>query len=166
MNTNKLPNSTLEYILWSLVPYSEPNLKLAFKPNLFFNDLEKISQRKKQSIRNAYYKAINRNLVIIDEYKIPRLTQQGYSKLRRYQPKKLRSAELMVVFDIPENERNKRQRLRAVLREFKFIQVQKSVWISQYDCEQYLRLELEQTKLQDYVIVYETVQLYPHKFHQ
>ncbi len=157
---NELPKSTLEYLLWSLVPYSEPNLKLAFKPNLFFNDLEKISQRKHQSLRNTYYKAIKQGLIGLDEARIPRLTQTGQLRLQRYRPKKLKSAKLMVVFDIPESERNLRQRLRTVLREFKFEQIQKSVWVSQYDCLSYVEAELQHSQLDEYVVIYEAVQLH------
>lgn len=154
-----LPDSTLKYILISLIPYSEPNLKLAFKPNLFFNDLEKISRRKRQTVRNTYYQALKKGFVELDDQQIPRLTEIGRAKLARYQPKKLKNAQLMVVFDIPEAERAKRQRLRAVLREFHFEQVQKSVWVTDYDCKHYLATEIAQNKLKDHVIIYEALEL-------
>lgn len=159
MKNDELPKTTLEYVLWSLLPYSQMNLKLAFKPHLFFNDLEKISRRRKQSIRNVYYKAIKSGLIEYGSDKMPRLTEKGRSKLQRYQPKKLAGGQLMVVFDIPEKQRTKRQRLRTVLREFKFQQIQKSVWVSQYDCEQYLRMEIQQSRLEEYAVIYEARRL-------
>jgi DNA-binding transcriptional regulator PaaX len=154
-----LPGSTLEYILWALVPYSEPNLKLAFKPNLFFNDLERISRRKQQTLRNTYYKALNHGLVEIDSDKTPRLTTKGNFQLKRFRPQKLKNAELMVIFDIPESQRHLRRRLRAILNEFKFKLVQKSVWVSRYDCQEYLKLELKQYNLEPHVFLYEASRL-------
>lgn len=156
---SKLPRTTVEYILKACIPYSEANLKLSFKPNLFFNDLEKISQRKRQTIRNSYYQVIKQGLVELDDQKLPKLTEKGIAKLRLYEPKKLKNAQLMVIFDIPERYRKKRQRLRTILRQFRFVQVQKSVWVSPYDCKEYLLLEIKQSDLEEHTILYEVVRL-------
>jgi len=47
-STKVLPNTALAYVLESLIPYSDANIKLAFKPHLFFNDLENIARQKQE----------------------------------------------------------------------------------------------------------------------
>ncbi|PIX61833.1 hypothetical protein CO057_01915 [Candidatus Uhrbacteria bacterium CG_4_9_14_0_2_um_filter_41_50] len=44
----------------------------------------------------------------------------------------------MVVFDIPETERNLRQAIRTLLKEVGFMQTQRSVWISPFDAGELL----------------------------
>lgn len=39
--------SALSFILIACIPYSEPGFMLAYKPNIFFNELEKISKQPK-----------------------------------------------------------------------------------------------------------------------
>ena len=145
----------------SLIPYSDPNLKLAFHPNQFFNDLEKLDviTAKRKSLKTNYYRAIKRGLIEISEEGSPRLTEKGLRKVKPYQPQKLKGSTLMVIFDIPENERHKRQRLRTLLKELSFRQIQKSVWESRYDHRQYLRAEIAEMHLQEYVKVYESAQI-------
>lgn len=46
----------------------------------------------------------------------------------------------MVVFDIPEKRKGVRERLRRLMHEFGFLQLQKSIWISPYDCEELIAL--------------------------
>jgi CRISPR/Cas system-associated endoribonuclease Cas2 len=46
----------------------------------------------------------------------------------------------MVIFDIPERRRGTRERLRRTMRECGFLQIQKSVWLSPYDCEELVAL--------------------------
>ncbi len=50
---------------------------------------------------------------------------------------------IMVMFDIPEKERRKRDLLRSILKSLKFKEFQKSVWICPYDVmdllERYLK---------------------------
>ena len=46
----------------------------------------------------------------------------------------------MVVFDIPEKYRKTRDRLRSTLRSLGFIQLQASVWVYPYDCEEVVTL--------------------------
>lgn len=154
-------SSATQYVLSGLIPYTEANLKLTFKPSVFFNDLEKLDQIKagKKTLKSAYYRAIKQGLVEIDEQKIPRLTKKGLKKVKPYKPERLKGSRLMVIFDIPEERRYKRNRLRTLLRELSFNQVQKSVWTSDYDHRQYLRAEIADMQLQEYVKVYEASQI-------
>jgi DNA-binding transcriptional regulator PaaX len=151
-------HSPTHYILSGLIPYTEANLKLAFAPNAFFNDLEKLDTIKanKKALKSAYYRAIKKGLVKIDDSGIPRLTEKGLRKTKTFKPKKLKGAKLMIIFDIPEEERPKRQRLRALLRELAFRQVQKSVWVSDFDHREYIRAEINEAQLQGCVELFES----------
>ncbi|MEK7093317.1 MAG: CRISPR-associated endonuclease Cas2 [Patescibacteria group bacterium] len=46
----------------------------------------------------------------------------------------------LVMFDIPQERRNTRDRLRFLMREFGFLRLQDSVWVSPYDCEELIAL--------------------------
>lgn len=46
----------------------------------------------------------------------------------------------LVMFDIPQNRKNTRDKLRSFMRDFGFLLVQKSVWLSPYDCEELVAL--------------------------
>lgn len=67
------------------------------------------------------------------------LTPKGMGKIlkikRRIKNKKKRRDGhlIMIIFDIPENKRMKRDFLRSVLMELGYEPLQKSVWVSPYD---------------------------------
>lgn len=155
----KISKSATRYVLEALIPYTEANLKLAFKPGLFFADLEKISSKNNQTIKNAYYKLIRDGIVEIDDDNIPRLTQKGMRDARLYKPEKLKGAELLVIFDIPEEQKYYRQHIRLLLKELKFRQVQKSVWASRFNFREIIQAEIERYDLDSFVIVYEARKL-------
>src|SRR3990167_5623755 len=127
-------HTTKYYLLKALLPYSRENLKLSFQPAQFFADLEKQKKIPENTAKTAFHRAIDKGLIKIDEQNIPRLTDKGKRSLAPLTSKKLRGAKLLVVFDIPENARWRRGYLRAVLREFSFKQLQKSVWVTDLDC--------------------------------
>lgn len=159
---NELPKSSVAYLLQALIPYSRPNIKLTFDNKNFFNDLEKISQAKNNTLRNAYYRAQKNGLVEMDDQNIPRLTAKGWQKTRRFTARRLaKDVRLMVIFDIPEGESWKRQRLRRLLRELKFKQIQKSVWATEFDHRELLLAEIHEFDLQNYIEIYETARVYP-----
>lgn len=160
---SKLPDSALKYILMALTPYTEANFKLAYKPSQFFNDLDRISSNKKYSRshwKNTFYKAKKAGLIDLGTNKAPYLTGRGTALLELYRPKHFdKDVELMVVFDIPENEASKRQALRRILKQLSFTQVQRSVWTSQYDNRDYLLTEIHWLNIADYVRIYEVAKL-------
>jgi DNA-binding transcriptional regulator PaaX len=154
------PSEATKYLLKAFIPYTEANLLLSFKPSLFFNELEKKSGHKRRSLESAYYRSIRKGLITLDEKNIPRLTERGRAKAKLYKPTRLKfGANLIVIFDIPEEERQKRRRLRLILQELSFRKVQQSVWETEYDYREYLRVEIDKMNLQEYVRVYEAAQV-------
>jgi len=163
---NRKYRSASHYVLASIIPFTESNLKLAFKPSAFFADLNKLSAGKSRqqfqlkTIKSAYYRTIRQGLVHLENDGLPRLTAKGRRRLALYQPKILgKNARLLLVFDVPERLRYKRDKLRTILKEFRFQQIQKSVWESRYDSRQYLQEVIKEERLEEYIVVYESVAL-------
>lgn len=90
-----------------------------------------------------------------------RLTAKGRRLLelslpRASRPKKWDGYWRMVIFDIPERRAQYRNALRNYLREIGFFQLQASVWIFPFDCEDLialLRTEYRLGKEVQYVVV-------------
>lgn len=110
------PKSALGYILKSLVPYSHENMRLSFKPNLFYAELEKASGYRTKTLQNSLYRACKSGLV---KKKGPgyTLTELGKWRAAPYIAKELGAgAYLMIIFDIPETMAAERSSLRWLLR--------------------------------------------------
>lgn len=90
------------------------------------------------------------------------LTNKGKHLMQPYIARKLdKQARLMVTFDIPEQHAHIRRQLRVLLREWKFEQVQKSVWVSEYDYGKVLVQAIKELDAADYVQVFECAKLFP-----
>lgn len=149
------------YVLTALIPYSKSNLQLSFKPNAFFNELEKISKYKRNTLQTAMWRARQRGY-IEREGSLVRITEKGLKKVKPYEAKKLnKEASLIIIFDIPEELAPLRRRLRLLLREWKFIQVQKSVWASKYDYKKLLINAVEEMEIENFIQIFEGAKLYP-----
>ena len=46
----------------------------------------------------------------------------------------------LVMFDIPQRRKSTRDRLRILMKDFGFLRLQDSVWVSPYDCEELIAL--------------------------
>ena len=152
-------DSPLLYVLKALVPYTSANLNLAYKPNKFFNELEKLSSKNQKSLKTAYNRAVDKGLIELDNNDNPKLTEKGIRSLAPFEAKYIKGSKLLVIFDIPEADRWQRDRLRSTLREFKFKQIQRSVWVTDVDCIKYIKEELKYLKLHDEVKVFESKEL-------
>jgi DNA-binding transcriptional regulator PaaX len=153
--------SPLVYVLVGLIPYSKPNLLLSYKPSLFFKELEKVSRYKQSALKAAYWRAQQQGL--IEQYKnIPILTKKGQLKIAPFIAEKLESeAKLMVIFDVPEDQALKRRKLRQVLKEWRFTQVQKSVWMTDRDYREELIEIIKELHLVGCVELYECARHFP-----
>ncbi|MDP3763166.1 MAG: hypothetical protein Q8Q92_00700 [bacterium] len=73
------------------------------------------------------------------------LTEKGESKLLYYQITEKKKQKWdgkwrVVIFDVWESTRSKRNLLRNEIRDFGFIQLQRSVWIYPYECADFIEL--------------------------
>ena len=126
------PNSVIIELLKAMVPYSEQNLKLAFKPKLFFNDLERATFANRDTIKTTFNRALRIGYIISQDGN-PILSELGRAKIPDcFRPPLLRDW-LIIAFDIPESRRYVRTALRVELKRRGFQQLQKSVWFSKYD---------------------------------
>ncbi len=77
-----------------------------------------------------------------------RLTSKGESTIRALElrlhaiprPRRWDKKWRVLIFDIPERQRNLRGKIRATLRWIGFVRLQGSVWIYPYDCEDLIQL--------------------------
>ena len=77
-----------------------------------------------------------------------RLTQQGEDKLIRFEllgyklkkPKKWDKKWRMLIFDIKEERKRTRDKIRFTLNRIGFLRLQDSVWVYPYDCEDFVTL--------------------------
>jgi DNA-binding transcriptional regulator PaaX len=150
--------STKHYILEALIPYTDSNLKLTFKPSRFFTELERANQINTNTLRNSYRRAVEQGFIDHVDSR-PKLTDKGKLEIMPFISKKLPGSKLMVTFDIPEEERHKRSALRNILYFLSFKQIQKSVWVSSYDHREYLKQQFKILELESYVHMYEAREL-------
>ncbi len=79
-------------------------------------------------------------LEITDAGKRALAMEQERSALEARAKKRWDKRWRMVIFDIPEKYRKSRVRLRIMLRSLGFMQLQASVWVYPYDCEEIITL--------------------------
>jgi DNA-binding transcriptional regulator PaaX len=103
----------------------------------------------KSRIENCLSGLIKNGFISKDKTGHLSLTPKGELRLLRYQEelklkkkkkKKWDGKWRIVIFDIWEKSRKKRDFLRRELADFGFIKLQNSVWITPYDCEDYVGL--------------------------
>lgn len=129
---------------------------VVFTPNfpIILGSLLKIVEEIKEmkiprtKIRRALKRLEKRKIIVLDqkgEEVEVRVLERGKVEVLRYSIKRLLELKskkkkwsgkwFLVVFDIPEEERNKRNYLRGFLREIGFYQYQQSVYVFPYECE-------------------------------
>lgn len=159
MRANNNKKSALTHILLALIPYSRQNLLLSYSPNRFFNELERKSGFKTESLKVAYKRGMTRGLISEPVGK-PQLTRLGLRHIQPFVAKKLSGkAILMVIFDIPEQKSTTRAHLRRLLKSWGFEQVQKSVWSTKKDYREALSETITELQLEEHVQLYECVHL-------
>lgn len=151
--------SSLEHILRGLLPYSRENMLLSFKPHQFFSELEQKTKKKQTVLQTALSRAIRQGYVErVDG--IPCLTEKGRARIQLLTATRLRNnVYLMVAFDIPEEIRAKRRKLRNFLQMHDFEQVQRSIWVSRLDYRRELRMVCDELNINEHVLIYECAPL-------
>ncbi|PIZ00426.1 hypothetical protein COY62_02625 [bacterium (Candidatus Howlettbacteria) CG_4_10_14_0_8_um_filter_40_9] len=146
----------LEHILLGLIPFTEENTALVFKPQKFFYELEKkLSNTSFETIKNTFYRAKkqgylqsveNQNLIITNKGKV-----KLFKHIKKKNTEKWDGFFRILFFDVPEKERRKRDLLRGRLAELGFVQYQLSAWVCPYDRTEEIDLLILEYKLEPYV---------------
>ena len=111
-------------------------------------DVKKKGRAEKTIINRARDRLVHAGLLARNTQGFLQLTPKGEAKLRQlelrdYQLKKPRRWDRrwrVLIFDIPERKRLLRDRVRQTLVAIGFAQLQQSVWIYPYDCEDLIAL--------------------------
>lgn len=146
--------SATTFILLALVPYTHSNLLLAFKPNKFFDELDKLTEHSKKNVKLAYYRAVKNGWVSIENNKVS-LSYDARLNIEPFMASNLHGAKLMVIFDIPEEYAFLRRKLRGVLKHLGFKQIQQSVWSSDRDYREIISETIQHLNISQWVQVYE-----------
>jgi len=103
--------------------------------------------------QTAFSRLVGKGLIEFSEEGKVRLSKKGELELERklpkdvlHNPKKWDGQWRVVIFDIPESRRGVRNKLRTMMTEIGFKQLQASVWAFPYDCEELLVLIRTQLK--------------------
>jgi len=130
-------------------PYFLINLAKAYLKNKNYKNYDK------RKIAQAFSYLKRNGLIILKEEQgkiTAELTENGKRKIKQYQFEELKIAKpeswdkkwRIVIFDIPEKRKKAaREALRSKLIDLNFFQLQKSVWIHPYPCENEIQLTAE-----------------------
>lgn len=99
-----------------------------------------LNQKTQKLIKDGLIKISAEN-----EKKFLSLTEKGERRLLYYQVTERKKPKWdgkwrVVIFDVWENARQKRNSLRTEIKDFGFVQLQRSVWIYPYPCAEFIEL--------------------------
>ncbi len=124
-----------------LAPNALQVLKPFLKNKKKYNLKYYLNQRTKKLVKDGFLKIDTDN-----GRQFLSLTKKGEQKLFYYQiTEKKKNTKWdgkwrVVIFDVWENTRHKRNLLRNEIKNFGFIQLQRSVWIYPYECADFIEL--------------------------
>lgn len=104
--------------------------------------------RQREIITNSRKRLVTHGLLEYNENGFLRLTPKGGAKLEQLElheykikkPKKWDKKWRLLIFDIREERRGLREKIRRTLVTIGFIRLQDSVWVYPYDCEDLITL--------------------------
>lgn len=128
----------------------------ATSPYFLYNVLRSFHKRKqynKQSVANAFYRLQKEGAILFQKRNNQlyiSLTREGKRKAGKFQinnlsiqrPKKWDGKWRIIIFDISDRQRIKREAFRGFLKRLQFYKLQESVWVHPFDC----RAEVELLK--------------------
>ncbi|MBU0540646.1 hypothetical protein KKF59_03445 [Patescibacteria group bacterium] len=124
-------------------------------------DLKILDAERERSDMNRALRTLKRQKLVVErrngERRAFALTELGQERLmERKLPPKLQSGfQTIVVFDIPERYKEARVKLRKYLRSLQFMQLQKSVWISDLDWGEGLVERFKEAHIEEWISIYQ-----------
>jgi len=125
-----------------------------FLTNLLFKSLHKRNywnDKERKKFYNTFYYLKRSGLLEVEEINkqiYVRLTEEGKKYAGNYQINEMSIKEpafwdkkwRVIIFDVPHKHRIKREALRGKLKELRFSQLQKSVWVHPYECSKEINI--------------------------
>ncbi len=131
------------------IALAAPNALQAIKVFRNFGDA-KVRTRYRYSVNTTIRRLQKKGLIAVEQHggkPCYRLTERGALELVRYKMKEKTITRRrwdgkwrVVIFDVKEDQRTIRNRIRTMLFEFGFVRLQDSVWVSPYECEEVIQL--------------------------
>jgi len=123
-----------------LAPNALQMLKPFLKHKKKYNLKYYLNQKAQKLVKNGFL-----HIEIKNGKQFLSLTKKGERKLFYYQVTDKKKSKWdgkwrVVIFDVWENTRYKRDLLRIEIKDFGFIQLQRSVWIYPYECADFIEL--------------------------
>lgn len=105
-------------------------------------------KRRNESVNNSRIRLVKNGLLEYTNKGLLRLTPKGEAKLRQLElyeykikkPKRWDKKWRVLIFDIKEERRSTRDKIRRTLVAIGFLRLQDSVWVYPYDCEDLITL--------------------------
>lgn len=106
--------------------------------------VDKLQRRSHDKLKSAVDRLIEKGLLVTDKDGI-RLTGKGVKQLQKSslavaRPRTWDRKWRIVIFDIPEHKKARRNLLRNMLTQIGFLRLQNSVWVYPFDCEELITL--------------------------
>lgn len=107
-----------------------------------------LRKRRNESVNNSRIRLVQNGLLECNENGLLKLTSKGEAKLRQLElhdykikkPKRWDNKWRVLIFDIREERRATRDKIRRTLSVIGFIRLQDSVWVYPHDCEDLITL--------------------------
>lgn len=145
----------------------------AMAPNIFqaFGKFRRTRKYSPQQLRNSLYNLRRKGCVEIireenDKIRI-NITNKGKKRIKEFsiedisisKPKRWDKKWRIVIFDIPVKFNKAREALRNKLKNFNFYQLQKSVWIYPYPCEDEILFLAKIFQIEPFIEIFTTEEL-------
>lgn len=170
----KLGGATLEvgvlFLTFLNAGYGASYSKLEYEKRKIKKEIRDLLEKQTKTRYSKLIYKFKKEGLIKEEYKDKRkfliITAKGRSKLtslldkeskslpQTAYPKEKINYSIIVIFDIPEYKRNKRNWLRQALREINFKMAQKSVWIGKTRIPKEFLIDLDELGISQYVEIF------------
>jgi len=127
----------------------------------YYKTVSEESKNFKDNIRSTLKHALSKKYISIKKSHLV-ITKKGLQKLKSEYPnlyfnrKKWDKKIRLVIFDVQEINRLKRNQLRRLLKRLGFIMIQKSVWLSAYNQFDVIKRWAKENKLEEKILLIET----------
>jgi len=135
--------------------------KFAYRGQITYETNKEFEKREKQNFYNLVnyltYEGLiekkienNKKLLLLTKKGKNKVDKNNFRQLRRYSSEPAKET-IIIIFDVPETFKRKREWLRQCLFNMKFTKIQKSVWVGQRKIPEDFLMDLKKLKMLTYI---------------